>query len=289
MHVSKNHLAGSFQEVPPRDLLDACKRTLFTGTISVHAGGKEGSLQLRAGVVDEARFDGAADRDRAVAEVCKLTDGMYEVEQLLPDLSGALASSAQLDGDVGDVPLASIMRHCEDNALSCTLIVVSGFDRGEVVYRTGEIKDVRLNGEKDEDAIVRLVAWKDARFRVQAAPLDPAIKGHPKVSREPTAPFRLGDAARAAEVGTAPDLRPDDAHARRVAHVAVRKLRAERHVDVADPEELGRRADELHHLGHRPRPPRPRGGRGDPLLLLTLPGSARATAPSRPRGAGSSR
>lgn len=204
MHVSKNHLAGSFQEVPPRDLLDACKRTLFTGTISVHAGGKEGSLQLRAGVVDEARFDGAADRDRAVAEVCKLTDGMYEVEQLLPDLSGALASSAQLDGDVGDVPLASIMRHCEDNALSCTLIVVSGFDRGEVVYRTGEIKDVRLNGEKDEDAIVRLVAWKDARFRVQAAPLDPAIKGHPKVSREPTAPFRLGDAARAAEVGTAP-------------------------------------------------------------------------------------
>jgi hypothetical protein len=56
VHVSRHKLTGSLEDVPLDRLLAACKRSLFTGTISLEAGGKAAQLELRAGVVDEARF-----------------------------------------------------------------------------------------------------------------------------------------------------------------------------------------------------------------------------------------
>jgi hypothetical protein len=194
MYVSKNRLAGSLVEAPLEQLLEACHRSLLTGTIRIQVDGKEGVLQIRAGAVDEASFEDLSG-DPAVARLKALRNGTYELSQRLPDLSGALGSAAALDGEVSDVPLTAIMRHCEDNALSCTLVAVAGYDRAEIVYRAGDLMSVSLNGKRDDDALLDIAVWKDARFRVQLPPLDPGIDGWPAVRADPTAPFHVESAA----------------------------------------------------------------------------------------------
>lgn len=189
-YVSQHRLEGSLADAPLPHLLDQLRGLLFTGTVKITAGRTTGTLHLRAGIVDAAQC-GTLTGDAARAKIASLRDGMYEIRQRLPDLSGELGSAASLEGEITDVPLAAIMRHCEDNALTCTIIVIGGFDRGEVVYRAGEIADVLLNGRKDPDAIVDITAWKDARFRVTAPPLSLNVNGWPSVGREPTAPFRV--------------------------------------------------------------------------------------------------
>jgi hypothetical protein len=83
------------------------------------------------------------------------------------------------------------MRHCEENALTCTIVIIHEFDRGEIEYRGGEIARVALNGVTDEDRIVDMVRLEDARFMVRAPPLDVGVDGWPVVRGDPTAPFRI--------------------------------------------------------------------------------------------------
>jgi hypothetical protein len=194
MVVSKNRLEGSLADVPLQRLLDACFKHLVTGSIKVTTpDGRRGVLLLRAGAVDQARF-GDAVGDTAVDALGGLGEGTYELAQRLPDLSGHLGGAAALEGQVEEVALIPIMRLCEQQALSCTIIVIGGFDRGEIVYRAGELVDVTLNGMHDDDAIVAMLGWPKAKFRVVAPPLHHEIQGWPKVGREATQPFRL-DAA----------------------------------------------------------------------------------------------
>ena len=213
MYVSKNRVAGSLLEVSLDRLLESCHRSLLTGTIRIAFRGESGTVVLRAGAVDDASYRGLTGY-AAVSKMRELQDGEYELSQRLPDLSGALGSAAQLDGEVSDVPLAAIMRHCEENALSCTIIVISDFDRGEIAYRAGDIRAVTLNGRRDDEAIVTIVGWQRARFRIQAPPLDPAIEGWPAVDREPTQPSRIvsrSSAPPAAAGDAGPSLRLKDA------------------------------------------------------------------------------
>jgi hypothetical protein len=210
-HVSKHRLEGSLADTPMSELLATLRRQLFTGTVTVRRGRKGDTLHLSAGVVHRADVQGKqADIEETVKKLGGLRDGMYEVQQRLPDLSGELGSSASLEGEVSDVPLAAIMRHCEENALTCSLIVVGGFDRGEIVYRAGEIADVILNGQRDIDQIVEITSWKECRFRVTAPPLALDVKGWPTVSREPTQPFKIakGTAETLHALGNAPAAEP---------------------------------------------------------------------------------
>ncbi len=191
-HVSRHRINGSLADTPFAQLLEALKKQLFTGTVIVDGDTKQVVFELRGGSIDSAKVGGKSGNPEAIAQrLSKLRDGSYEVRQRLPDLGGALGSAATLEGEVTDVPLAEIMRHCEDNALTCTLIVVGGFDRGEVAYRAGEIVEVTLNGKKDLDAIVDIVAFEGARFRVSAPPLQLDVLGWPAVTREPTQPFQV--------------------------------------------------------------------------------------------------
>ena len=75
-----------------------------------------------------------------------------------------------------------------------------------MLFRSGEIVEVSMNGKRDDDAIVAIVAFPKARFRVSAPPLDLDIAGWPRVTREPTAPFLLEQAKAALPQGTAPHV-----------------------------------------------------------------------------------
>jgi hypothetical protein len=195
MVVSKNRLEGSLTDTPLRELLDACHKHLVTGAIKVfdEKGRRSGVLVLRAGAVDQARF-GDSVGDSAVESMIDLSDGMYELAQQLPDLSGDLGRAAALEGAVDQVSVVQIMRHCEHNALSAVITVVNDFDRGEIHYRAGEVDKVTLNGEDNDDAIVTMLGWAKARYRVSAPPLASEIGGWPKVGREQTQPFKIDEA-----------------------------------------------------------------------------------------------
>src|SRR5688572_17269055 len=192
--VSQHHLEGFLADANLDRILASCRRQLVTGIIRITAGPKVGTIELRAGGVDRSSYGGLEGR-AALAEMQKLSDGEYEIEQQLPDLTGGLGGSATAEGDVGGVPLIAIMRYCEDNALTCTIAVTSGDDRGQIDYRAGEIKRVEMNGTVDEDAIVTLLAWTSARYRVSAPPLDLDVEGWPQMRAQSSTPFSLSTSA----------------------------------------------------------------------------------------------
>ena len=195
MVVSKNRLEGSLSDTPLRELLDACHKHLVTGAIKIFddKNKRSGVLVLRAGAVDQARF-GDSVGDAAVEAMMALDEGMYELAQQLPDLSGDLGRAAALEGAVDQVSVVQIMRHCEHNALSAVITVINDFDRGEIHYRAGELEQVVLNGQRDDDAIVTMLGWAKARYRVVAPPLASDIGGWPKVGRAQTQPFTVDNA-----------------------------------------------------------------------------------------------
>jgi hypothetical protein len=189
-HVSKNRLEGSIADASVDQVLKACHDRLITGTLRVAAMGKQGTVELRAGAVETAEF-GEESGGEALRSMRRLRNGEFELTQKLPNLSGMLGDAAQFEGEFTDVPLIEIMRHCEDNALSCTITVIHEFDRAEIHYRAGEIQKVVFNGQRDDDRLFELVRYTRARFRVAAPPLDLDIIGWPSIDREPTAPFKL--------------------------------------------------------------------------------------------------
>lgn len=193
-HVSQNCLEGSLCDTSMDRLLESCREHQITGTIKIDTPFQKGVIELRAGFVDEARF-GDLRGDHAVRRLKRLSDGMYTLTQQLPDLSGSLGSAAAGEGYLDEIELVTILRHCEDQALSCTITVVAAFDRAEIVYRGGEIAEVKLNGERDDDAIVSVLNWTEGRFRISAPPLALDIDGWPK-TKDPTAPFHIAHASR---------------------------------------------------------------------------------------------
>lgn len=190
VHISPNTLQGSLQDVSVSRLLDSCKKSLVTGRIDVDTGLATGFIELRAGIVEAAEF-GPLNGGAALTRLRGLNNGDYELSQRLPGLDGTLGSAAAFRGELSDVSLVELMRHCEEHALTCTIVIIHEFDRGEIEYRGGEIARVALNGVTDEDRIVDMVRLEDARFMVSAPPLDVGVDGWPVVRGDPTAPFRV--------------------------------------------------------------------------------------------------
>ena len=196
LHVSPNRLEGSLCDTSLDRLLSECRKHLITGALQITLGGKKGRIELRAGAVDQVSF-GGAHGERALEQLRRLPDGLYELTQRLPDLDGALGSAAALVAD-GDLELIAVMRHCEDHALSCTIRVTHAGRHGSIEFRAGEIRAARTGSDRDVDAVVAMKDWRTARIEVVASPLDLDIDGWPSVGRAPTAPFTLRDHARLA-------------------------------------------------------------------------------------------
>jgi hypothetical protein len=189
-HLSENKREGSLGEVPLAEVLESCRRHHFTGKIEIRAGEHAGELELNAGVVDVARFD-ATIGDPALMTMCALHNGQYRISQRLPKLGGDLGEAAAFEGNAKQLPLPQVMRHCEENAMTCIIEVEHDNKCGEIHYRLGEIEKVVLDGERDDDAIVEIVHWTKSRYQVRARPLEPSLHGWPALQSEPSLPFQM--------------------------------------------------------------------------------------------------
>jgi hypothetical protein len=270
-HISPNRLEGSLCDIPLEKLLESCRDHLVTGTIKIKGHFGDGTLELRAGIPDTASYAGLTG-DEAMTKLRSLPDGLYTLTQRLPDLTGDLGDAAECQGDLSQVPLVRIMNHCEKQALSCTITVISEFERGEIVYRAGEITDVILNGTRDEDAIVDITRFQTGRFRVAAPPLAMDIGGWPSVTREPTEPFKIEHLSKAppasaspARSAPAPQLAPallPGVHARESARGKPRDKARETAVPIHVPKASSSPPPATRSAGHRrmargTRPPTP--------------------------------
>jgi hypothetical protein len=191
MQPSRNRFEGNLAVTEFQRVLDECHRKLITGTIQIHSGDWNGTVELRAGTMMNADFGGLFDQD--ALEVLKDLDvGTFEVVQRLPDPEGQLASAAACHGDLAVTPLITLMRYCEEHALSCSIDIFSDELRGTLVYEAGDLRSVSINGEPDEDRIVELTDLDHGRFDVTVPRLDLALPGRPRFARASTASFGFG-------------------------------------------------------------------------------------------------
>ena len=201
-HVSAHRLEGSLTDVSLTRLLDVCRQLHVTGTMRLTSTAGRGMIELRAGVVNKARF-GLLTGDAALTRLRELPDGQYRVVQELPDLDGELGTGAHAWGELADVPLNRVMRHCEEHALTCTITMIHGPDLGEIEYRLGDLYEVRRNGAPCEDAIVDMMSWRSGRFRMSAQPFG-AVAGDAVLTAAPTHAFRAAETRSRVARGTPP-------------------------------------------------------------------------------------
>jgi hypothetical protein len=206
-HLSSNRVWGQLGTTSAAEVLDGCRKRRVTGEVIFHAGDRTGTVELRAGSVERASLGGVTG-DAALAALEALADGTFEVVQRLPDLQGALGTAAEFQGELADVPLIQVMRHIEAHALSVTVTVISGWDRGVISYRDGDIAAVEVNGEANADRIGELLHLSSGRFRVMAGALELPVPARRAPRRAPTEPFHVGHVAalRRQTVGTQTNL-----------------------------------------------------------------------------------
>lgn len=174
--TARSHIEGSLLTTSLDRVLAACRRSQMTGVVRIEGGGKAGQLLLRAGSVARAEIGGWSGPG-VLATLRSLTDGTFEIVQRLPD-------AVDDEGDPGDVPLAAVLRQCEERALTCSLVVTAGLDRARIDVRAGAIARVELNGFYVDDALAHVTAWPHARFHVIAPRLE--LEREPQGPREAT-------------------------------------------------------------------------------------------------------
>ncbi len=192
--LSSNRVWGQLGATTAAEILDGCRRSRITGEVRFHSGGRDATVELRAGSIERVELDGATGDD-ALAHVSALADGTFEVEQRLPDLGGALGSAAEFHGDLAEIPLIQVMRHVEAHALTVTITIVREWDRATIEYRDGDIARVEVNGDTDEDRLGEPLAWTTGAFRVRASELELPVPSRRAPRRAPTEPFQIGHVA----------------------------------------------------------------------------------------------
>jgi hypothetical protein len=166
--TARSHIEGSLVTTSLDRVLAACRRSQMTGLVRIEGDGKAGQLLLRAGAVARAEIGGWSGPG-VLATLKSLKDGRFEIVQRRPD-------AVDDEGDPGDVPLAAVLRQCEERALTCSLVVTAGLDRARVDVRAGAVARVELNGfyvdESLGDALAHVTSWPGARFHVIAPRLE---------------------------------------------------------------------------------------------------------------------
>ena len=176
--TARSHIEGSLLTTPLDRVLAACRRSQMTGTVRVESAGKAGQVMLRAGSIARVEIGGWTGPG-VLATLRSLRDGRFEIVQRLPD-------AVDDEGDPGDVPLAAVLRQCEERALTCSLIVTAGLDRARIDVRAGVIARIELNGFYLDDALAQIKTWPNARFHVIAARLD--LESHHRDEATPLPP-----------------------------------------------------------------------------------------------------
>jgi hypothetical protein len=184
-------------EITPDGVLDILREIearRVTGRLRFTATAEDGSTQtgeveLIAGQValdQEALPDGSDPVERLLA----LRGGIYVVHQRLPVLPVSHGDERQRTGSLAVHVPADLMNYCEQGGLTGTLTLERDPERVELVYESGELLAIRVDGREDGD-LSHAFGWEEGTFRLEvnakARSLVPDLEEEEEVEDEPGA------------------------------------------------------------------------------------------------------
>jgi hypothetical protein len=180
------------------DILRDIEGRRITGRIRfTTASGESGEIDLIGGQIaldQEPRPDGSDPVEALLA----LRGGNYVVEQRLPPLPISAGDDGHRTGSLAVHVPADLMNYCEQAGLTGTLKLMNEGELVELVYESGELLAIRIDGREGAD-LSHVFAWEDGRFEIRVGrdvrSLVPQSVAPPpdaeedRTAREPTTQF----------------------------------------------------------------------------------------------------
>ena len=129
-------------------LVAHCQSGRFTGILRVRAREGIGEVWFLSGMTDEMHF-GVSTGDEALERMRKATEATYELIARLPHPAGGFKKRFPTKGSIATATPVTLMRYCEQYALTCTLAVESHDVLVEVKYELGELISVETTASDD--------------------------------------------------------------------------------------------------------------------------------------------
>lgn len=146
-----------------------------------------GEVHLVAGGVAEA-ISGNLRGDDAMAQLKRLPVATFRVEPRVPQPdSGGIVPPGPEEGQLAERPLASLMRYCEEYAMTCLLEVWRGGEQATINYRRGEMVSTTVDGSDAPERLPEVMTWTDGQYRIVLPPL--VLPAPPRPSK-PVAPVQ---------------------------------------------------------------------------------------------------
>jgi hypothetical protein len=150
-------------------LVAHCESGRFTGILRMRAREGIGELWFLSGVADEVHF-GVSTRDEAMDRMRSATDATYELVARLPHPAGGFKKRFPSKGSIVTATPVTLMRYCEQYALTCTLAVESGDVLVEARYELGDLVSVETTA--DDDGITAMLEAQEGTYEFTLPPVE---------------------------------------------------------------------------------------------------------------------
>jgi hypothetical protein len=147
-----------------------------------------GEVHMVAGGVAET-ISGSLRGEDAFAQLKRLTMATFRVAPCLPDPdSGGIVPPGPEEGQLSARPLASLMRYCEEYAMTCLLEVWRGGEQATINYRKGEMVSTTVDGSDGDERLPEVMTWTDGQYRIVLPPLVLPAPPRPSKPVQPVQP-----------------------------------------------------------------------------------------------------
>jgi hypothetical protein len=145
-------------------LVAHCQKARFTGILRMRAKEGIGEIWFLSGITDEMQF-GTSEGDEALGRMRKATDATYELVPRLPHPGGGFKQRFPMKGSVSTATPVTLMRYCEQYALTCTLSIESKNVLVEARYEMGDLVTVETTA--DDDGITAMLEATEGTYELK--------------------------------------------------------------------------------------------------------------------------
>jgi hypothetical protein len=140
-----------------------------------------GEVHMVAGGVSDA-ISGSLRGEDALAQLKRLPMTHFRVAPCVPEPdSGGISPPGPEEGQLSERPLASLMRYCEQYAMTCLLEVWRGGQQATINYRRGEIVSISVDGSDAAEQLPEVMTWAEGQYRIVLPPL--VLPAPPRASK----------------------------------------------------------------------------------------------------------